>query len=38
MAQEERDLSAAIIEATVDEYRQDGDSMTLVKRLRRPSE
>lgn len=38
MAQEERDLSAAIIEATVDEYEQDGDTMTLVKRLRRPGE
>ena len=36
--QEERDLSAAIIEATVDEYEQDGDAMTLVKLLRRPGE
>jgi hypothetical protein len=38
MAQEERDLSAAIIQATVDEYQQDGDAMTLVKLLRRPGE
>jgi serine/threonine-protein kinase RsbW len=38
MAQEERDLSAAIIEATVDEYGRDGDRMTLVKRLRRTSD
>ena len=38
MAQEERDLSAAIIEATVDEYEQDGETMTLVKRLRRAGE
>ncbi len=38
MVQEERDLSAAIIEATVDEYEQDGDTMTLIKRLRRASE
>jgi serine/threonine-protein kinase RsbW len=38
MAPEERDLSAAIIEATVDEYAQDGDRMTLVKRLRRTGE
>jgi serine/threonine-protein kinase RsbW len=38
MVQEERDLSAAIIEATVDEYRQDGDNMTLVKRLGRSGE
>jgi serine/threonine-protein kinase RsbW len=38
MVQEERDLSAAIIEATVDEYQQDGDTMTLIKRLRRAGE
>jgi serine/threonine-protein kinase RsbW len=38
MVQEERDLSAAIIQATVDEYDQDGDTMTLVKRLRRVGE
>ena len=38
MVQEERDLSAAIIQATVDEYDQDGDTMTLVKRLRRAGE
>ena len=38
MVQEERELSAAIIQATVDEYDQDGDTMTLVKRLRRGSE
>jgi serine/threonine-protein kinase RsbW len=35
MAEDERDLSAAIIEATVDEYTQEGDRLTLVKRLRR---
>ena len=35
MAEDERDLSAAIIEATVDEYSRDGDAMRLVKRLRR---
>ena len=34
MAEDERELSAAIIEATVDEYSRDGDRMTLVKRLR----
>jgi hypothetical protein len=34
MAEDERELSAAIIEATVDEYSRDGDCMTLVKRLR----
>jgi serine/threonine-protein kinase RsbW len=38
MVQEERDLSAAIIKATVDEYTQDGDTMTLIKRLRRAGE
>jgi serine/threonine-protein kinase RsbW len=38
LAQEERDLSAAIIEATVDEYEQDGGKLTLVKRLRRSGE
>jgi serine/threonine-protein kinase RsbW len=38
MAEDERELSAAIIEATVDEYRRDGDRMTLVKRLRRTGE
>ncbi|MEA2444722.1 MAG: hypothetical protein QOJ12_2014 [Thermoleophilales bacterium] len=38
MAQEERDLSSAIIEATVDEYRQDGGTLTLVKHLQRPGE
>jgi serine/threonine-protein kinase RsbW len=35
MAEDERELSSAIIEATVDEYSRDGDRMTLVKRLRR---
>src|SRR3954452_1009145 len=34
MAEDERELSAAIIEATVDEYSRDGDRMTLLKRLR----
>jgi serine/threonine-protein kinase RsbW len=38
MSEDERDLSAAIIEATVDEYSREGDRMTLVKRLRRPAE
>ena len=38
MVPEERDLSAAIIQATVDDYQQDGDIMTLVKRLRRAGE
>jgi serine/threonine-protein kinase RsbW len=38
MAQEERDLSVAIIQATVDEYEQEGDRMTLVKLLGRPGE
>jgi serine/threonine-protein kinase RsbW len=38
MAEDERELSSAIIEATVDEYRRDGDRMTLVKRLRRSAE
>lgn len=38
MAEDERELSAAIIEATVDGYSRDGDRMTLVKRLRRPGE
>ena len=38
MAEDERELSAAIIEATVDEYSRDGDRMTLVKRLRRSGE
>jgi serine/threonine-protein kinase RsbW len=38
LAQDERDLSAAIIEATVDEYEQDGGKLTLVKRLRRSGE
>ena len=38
MAEDERELSAAIIEATVDEYSRDGDCMTLVKRLRRSGE
>jgi hypothetical protein len=38
MAEDERELSAAIIEATVDEYSRDGDRMTLVKRLRRTGE
>jgi anti-sigma regulatory factor (Ser/Thr protein kinase) len=34
MAEDERELSAAIIEATVDQYTRDGDRMTLVKLLR----
>jgi serine/threonine-protein kinase RsbW len=34
MAEDERELSAAIIEATVDEYTREGDRMTLVKLLR----
>lgn len=34
MAEDERELSAAIIEATVDEYSRDADRMTLVKHLR----
>jgi hypothetical protein len=34
MAEDERELSAAIIEATVDEYTREGDRMTLTKRLR----
>jgi anti-sigma regulatory factor (Ser/Thr protein kinase) len=34
MAEDERELSAAIIEATVDEYSREGDRMTLIKRLR----
>jgi serine/threonine-protein kinase RsbW len=38
MAEDERALSAAIIEATVDEYQRDGDAMTLVKHLRRTGE
>jgi serine/threonine-protein kinase RsbW len=38
MAEDERELSAAIIQATVDEYSRDGDRMTLVKRLRRSGE
>ena len=38
MAEDERELSAAIIEATVDGYNRDGDRMTLVKRLRRSGE
>jgi serine/threonine-protein kinase RsbW len=38
MADEERELSTAIIEATVDEYSRNGDTMTLVKLLRTPSE
>jgi serine/threonine-protein kinase RsbW len=38
LAQDERDLSAAIIEATVDEYEQDGGKLTLVKHLRRTGE
>ena len=38
MAEDERELSAAIIEATVDDYSRDGDRMTLVKRLRRSGE
>ena len=38
MAEDERELSAAIIEATVDEYSRDGDRMTLTKRLRRSAE
>jgi anti-sigma regulatory factor (Ser/Thr protein kinase) len=35
--QEERDLSAAIIEATVDEYDRTGDRQALVKLLRQPA-
>ena len=38
MAEDERELSAAIIAATVDDYSRDGDRMTLVKRLRRSGE
>jgi hypothetical protein len=38
MAEDERELSAAIIEATVDEYTREGDRMVLVKRLRRNAE
>ena len=38
MADEERELSTAIIEATVDEYERTGDTMTLVKLLRAASE
>jgi serine/threonine-protein kinase RsbW len=38
MAEDERELSAAIIQATVDEYSRNGDRMTLVKRLRRSGE
>src|SRR3954466_10691773 len=34
MAEDERELSAAIIEGTVDEYARGGDRMTLVKLLR----
>ncbi len=36
--QEERDPSAAIIQATVDEYEREGDRQALVKLLRKPSE
>jgi serine/threonine-protein kinase RsbW len=36
--QEERDLSAAIIQATVDEYERAGDRQTLVKLLRHSGE
>ncbi len=35
MAEDERELSAAIIAATVDEYTRDDERMLLVKRLRR---
>ena len=38
MAEDERELSAAIIEATVDEYVREGDRMTLIKRLRPAAE
>ena len=38
LADEERELSTAIIEATVDEYSRNGDTMTLVKLLRAPAE
>jgi serine/threonine-protein kinase RsbW len=38
MAEEERELSAAIIAATVDEYERSGDRMTLVKLLHRAGE
>jgi serine/threonine-protein kinase RsbW len=38
MAEEERELSTAIIEATVDEYERRGDTMILVKLLRSPAE
>jgi serine/threonine-protein kinase RsbW len=38
LADEERELSTAIIEATVDEYERNGDTMTLVKLLRAPTE
>jgi serine/threonine-protein kinase RsbW len=38
MADEERELSTAIIEATVDEYDRSGESMILIKHLRRQSE
>jgi serine/threonine-protein kinase RsbW len=38
MADEERELSTAIIEATVDEYSRNGDTMTLVKLLRATAE
>jgi serine/threonine-protein kinase RsbW len=38
LAEEERELSTAIIEATVDTYERTGDTMTLVKLLRAPSE
>jgi serine/threonine-protein kinase RsbW len=38
LAEEERELSTAIIGATVDEYERTGDTMTLVKLLRRPAE
>jgi serine/threonine-protein kinase RsbW len=38
MAQDERELSAAIIQATVDEYTHEGDTLTLVKHLRATGE
>jgi serine/threonine-protein kinase RsbW len=38
LADEERELSTAIIEATVDTYERTGDTMTLIKLLRAPSE
>jgi serine/threonine-protein kinase RsbW len=38
MAEDERELSAAIIQATVDDFQRNGDRMTLVKLLRGTSE